>query len=259
MWINDMFSRIQQSAEEGRSCVMLLPNPWPRYRALATLINEHRIDCSHVWWFALDEYANEHGQAAPVDWPNGFLHAMLTFLWSEIDESLRPPRTQVHGPNEVNADHYFDMMQEAGGVDISYTGPGWTGHIGFVEPDAPEFQAPLDEWKLMGTRVCTLSPFTLAQNSLHGCFGFSGDLAAVPPKAITVGPREIIAAKNRWEFAGIAVRGTSTSWQRMIARLCYHGPVCPQLPSSIHQQLRTDCFITEAVAADITPNWDIGY
>ena len=28
----------------------------------------------------------------------------------------------------------------------------------------------------MGPRVCTLSPFTIAQNSLHGCFGASGDL-----------------------------------------------------------------------------------
>jgi len=223
------------------------------------LINEHKIDCSHVWWFALDEYADENGRAAPEDWHNGFLHALLKFLWSEIDESLRPPRSQVHGPNEKNANRYFDMMQEAGGVDISYTGPGWTGHLGFVEPDAPEFDAPLEQWKQLGTRVCTLSPFTLAQNSLHGCFGYSGDIAAVPPRAYTIGPREVIAAKHRWEFAGISVSGTDTSWQRMIARLCYHGPVCPQLPASIHQELRTDCFITETVAADIVPTWDKGY
>ena len=32
--------------------------------------------------------------------------------------------------------------------------------------DIGEFQADLEEWKQMGARVCTLSPFTLAQNSL---------------------------------------------------------------------------------------------
>ena len=120
---------------------------------------------------------------------------------------------------------------------MCYSGPGWTGHVAFVEPDAPEFEAPLEEWKRFGPRVCTLSPFTLAQNSLHGSFGMSGDIAAVPPKAATIGPAEVIGAKNRMEIAGITVHGTATAWQRLIARLCYHGPVTPRLPSSIHQEL----------------------
>ncbi len=45
----------------------------------------------------------------------------------------------------------------------------------------------------------------------------------------------------------------------MIARLCYHGPVTPLLPSSIHQTLRTDLYMTESIAADIEDTWDIGY
>ena len=58
-------------------------------------------------------------------------------------------------------------IADMGGADVCYSGPGWTGHLAFVEPDAPEFDAPLEEWKQMGPRVCTLSPFTLAQNSLQ--------------------------------------------------------------------------------------------
>jgi hypothetical protein len=43
-----------------------------------------------------------------------------------------------------------------------------------ADPDAPEFSAAsLEEWKTLGTRICTLSPFTIPQNSLHGCFGAS--------------------------------------------------------------------------------------
>src|SRR5258706_5842929 len=35
---------------------------------------------------------------------------------------------------------------------------GWTGHLAFIEPDAPEFSAPsLMAWKQMGPRVCTRS------------------------------------------------------------------------------------------------------
>lgn len=35
--------------------------------------------------------------------------------------------------------------------------------------------------------------------------------------------------------------------------------VTPLLPSSIHQQLKTDCFIREAIAQDICPDWEKGY
>ena len=259
LWLADIFSRIKLAADQGRRCVMLLPNPIPAYRHLAWLINRARINCRHVWCFALDEYADHDGNIAPPTWPRGFMHSLLTFLWKEIDEDLRPPLEQVIGPTNENIDHYFDLMQEAGGVEICYTGPGWTGHLAFIEPDAPEFDVSLEEFKTMGARVCTLSPFTIAQNSLHGSMGFSGDLSAVPPKAATVGPKEVIAARHRRETAALTVGGTATSWQRLIARLCYHGPVTPKLPSSIHQELRTDCYISESVAADIVDTWNIGY
>ncbi|MCG8448691.1 MAG: hypothetical protein MI725_03800 [Pirellulales bacterium] len=260
MWITDVYSRIKMASEEGRRCVMMMPNPCSSlYRPLSRLINATRLNCKHVWIFALDEYADEQGRVAPENWTFGFMHSMLTHLFYGIDEDLRPPRQQVFGPNNENIDHYYDLMQEAGGVDISYTGPGWTGHLAFVEPDAPEFDVSLEEFKQMGARICRLSPFTLAQNSMHGSFGKSGDLAAVPPMAATVGPKEVIAAKNRWETAAIGVHGTTTSWQRLIARLCYHGPVTPKLPTSIHQQLRTDCYIGESIAANIEPDWDKEY
>ncbi|GAJ16275.1 unnamed protein product, partial [marine sediment metagenome] len=58
-------------------------------------------------------------------------------------------------------------IEDLGGADACYSGPGWTGHLAFIEPDAPEFEGSLEEWKKMGPRIVTLSPFTIAQNSLH--------------------------------------------------------------------------------------------
>ena len=259
IWLTDIYRRIKEAGEAGQPIVMLLPNPWPGYRHLARWINATRLDCKHCHWFAMDEYADQDGRVAPETWDRGFYYALLRFLWSEIDEDLRPPRGQVHAPSNDNLDHYGQLMQDAGGLDISYTGPGWTGHMAFVEPDAPEFAGSFDEWKQMGTRICTLSPFTLAQNSLHGSVGLSGDLSAIPPKSATIGPKEIIAAKNRFEMSGISIQGTVSSWQRLTARLCYHGPVTPKLPTSLLQTLRTDVYITETIAADIHDTWDKGY
>jgi glucosamine-6-phosphate deaminase len=150
-------------------------------------------------------------------------------------------------------------MEDVGGVDLSHSGPGWTGHLAFIEPDAPEFDAPLEEWKQMGPRIVTLSPFTLAQNSLHGCFGKSGDLSAVPPKAATIGPKQVIDAKSRYDTHALSIHGTSTSWQRLVSRLILHGPVTPKVPESILQTLDTDVFVSETIAQNIETDWDKGY
>ena len=257
--ITDMFHRIKTSSDEGRRLVLILPNPAPIYRQLARLINRFRVDCRNLVLFPMDEYADQDGRVAPIIWPNSFGYAMLHNLIYQIDEDLRPPESQVHYFTTENVGDYGKMIEDAGHADVVYSGPGWTGHVAFVEPDAPEFNAPLEEWMKMGPRLVTLSPFTLAQNSLHGCFGMSGDLAAVPPKAVTIGPAEVVNARHRMELHSIGIHGTATSWQRMVSRLCLHGPVTPLLPASIHQLLKTDVFISETIAQDIQPHPTKGY
>ena len=260
LWIADMFERIRRSSEAGERFVMIAPNPWPSYDKVARLINENRISCHHLHTFNMDEYANEHGDIAPESWAFGFGHAFKKFFYANIDADLRPPENQIHGLSNENIAHYGKMLADLGGADICYSGPGWTGHLAFIEPDAPEFAADsFEEWKKMGPRVCTLSPFTIAQNSLHGCFGASGDLTAVPPKAATIGPAEVVGARHRIDQHGITVGGGFHSWQRLTSRLVLHGPVTPLVPESLLQTLRTDVWVSESIAQDIEVRWDLGY
>ncbi|MCG8311389.1 MAG: hypothetical protein MI975_28635 [Cytophagales bacterium] len=259
LWITDMFARIKHASEAGEKLVMVLPNPCPLYRHVARLINACKIDCRNIYAFAMDEYADEDGNVAPAEWRYGFTYAMLKYFYFEIDEKLRPSKKQMVGFTNKNLKSYGKMIVDHGGADICYSGPGWTGHLAFIEPGAPEFQGSPEEWRRMGPRICTLSPFTIAQNSLHGSFGKSGDLAAVPPKAATIGPAEVINAKHRVDLHAISVHGTSTSWQRFISRLVIHGPVTPLVPESILQTLPTDVYISETIAQNIEPDWDKGY
>ena len=87
----------------------------------------------------------------------------------------------------------------------------------------------------------------------------SGDMGNVPPRAATIGPADVIASKYRMDMNGLTVDGTSVSWQRMITRLIAHGPVTPQVPTSLLQTLPTDFYITETLAQNIEPIWDKGY
>jgi glucosamine-6-phosphate deaminase len=259
LWVADMFHRIHAAAEAGRRCVMILPNPCPLYRHVARLINRFRLPCDHLTCFAMDEYADQDGRVAPPEWPASFTRAMRSNFLDRLDEDLRPPEEQFVGFTTENTGHYSELIAEAGGADICYSGPGWTGHLAFIEPDAPEFDAPLAEWRTFGARLVTLSPYTLAQNSLHGVFGMSGDLAAVPPRAATIGPADVIAARARLDVSSIGVHETATSWQRLVTRLCTHGPVTPKLPTSILQELATEKIISETIAMPIEPRWEKGY
>ena len=259
LFVTDMFHRIKTAADAGLPVVLILPNPCHAYARVAQLINRFQVDCSRLHAFAMDEFADQDGNTAPESWPQGFMHALKKFLYFRIDEKLRPPASQFKAPTTDIIDDYGRMIADFGGADACYSGSGWAGHVAFVEPDAPEFDAPLEEWKKMGPRIVTLSPFTIAQNSLHGSFGMSGDMAKVPPKASTIGPAEVIASKYRMDMNSLTVDGTSVSWQRLITRLVAHGPVTPRVPTSIVQTLPTDFYISETNARNIEPIWDKEY
>lgn len=259
IFVADMFQTIFRAREEGRKAVLIIPNPSTSYRHLAHLINAFRLDVRHVTTFNMDEWADEEGRVADERYPQSFIRSTKKFLFGAIDPALRMPESQIMHPTTENIGHYSRLIEDAGGADVCYSGPGWSGHLAFIDPDVPEFDVDLDEFMTLGARVTTLHPLTVAQNSLHGCFGASGDLACVPPKAATIGPLDVARARRRVEMHGITTAGTHVTWQRMISRLVLHGPVTPKVPSSILQRLGADVFVTENLAAPIEPDFFFQY
>lgn len=258
-FLMDIFFRIKEAMQAGRKLVMILPQPWPFYKRVAYLLNRSRVDCRNLYTFNMDEYADEEGRIAPESWPYGFTHALKKYFYHELDADLRPPESQMIGLTNENLADYGQRISDLGGADICYSGPGWIGHLAFVEPDAPEVPQELDAFTAMGPRIVTLSPFTLAQNSLHGGFGSSGDLAAVPPRAATIGPAQMLEAKHRIGFYSIGVHGTATSWQRLITRLALFGPVTPRVPDSVIQLKPSEAWVSESIAQKIEVDWTKGY
>lgn len=259
IFCKDMFDRIKKSDEENEKVVMLLPNPNPVYEKVAYLINKNKVNCRNLHVFILDEWANHEGSVAPEAYPQSFMNAFKRLFYNNLQKELRPSEDQIIGPTTNNISKYSDMIHDMGGADICYSGPGWTGHLAFIEPDAPEFAGSLENFKKMGARIVTLSPLTIAQNSLHGSFGASGDIANVPPKAATIGPKDVLEAKHRIEFHALSTAGTIVSWQRLISRLVLHGPITPRVPSSILQTVKTDVYVSETIAMEIKPMWEIYY
>jgi glucosamine-6-phosphate deaminase len=246
----DIVGRIQKAAEEGRRFVGIFPvGPMPQYPIAAAIINRLRIPCHHVHSFNMDEYADENGHTAPADWEASFQRAMWNSFFLLIDEELRPPVNQIHFPTEDVIRSYGDMIREAGGADVCYGGIGWCGHIAFWEAHlADEFGGDLEAYKKAKARCVELHPMTIMQNALHS---FSGDWSLVPPKANTIGPAEILGARDR-SFWLDGYLGGGVSWQRFIARLAAHGPVNTYVPGSILQTAPTTYTLLGGVADDVT-------
>lgn len=258
--IHDLFSRIKASDEEDRRLTLILPQPHPQYAKVAYLINKYRVNCRNLFTFNMDEWADEQGNTAPETYENGFMYAMLNNFYYRIDPDLRPPLSQVQGPTKANLADYAGMIEDAGGVDLCDGGIGWSGHVAFIEPGAPEFAAEsLEEWLSLGPRLVTLTPFTLAQTALDADFGMSGDWSNIPPKAVTIGPAQIRAARLRQSWNHFTLADTDVSWQRFTVRLAAHGPVTSQCPASILQLGPTNFFISETVAQNIAPDRSVSF
>jgi glucosamine-6-phosphate deaminase len=244
----DLVGRIRAARDEGRRFVAILPvGPMPQYEIAARLINAERLSLAHVHTFNMDEYADEHGVTAPPSWPGSFQRAMWERFFALVDPELRPPEAQIHFPTGDAIGDYSARLEDLGGADVCYGGIGWSGHIAFWEPQlGAEFDGDLDAYRQAGARLVELHPMTVMQNALHS---FGGDWSWVPPRAATIGPREILGARHRsfWLDGDL---GGGVSWQRFIARLVAHGPVSEFVPGSLLQTARSDYTILGNVADD---------
>lgn len=244
----DIVRRIKESLEFGKRLVVIFPvGPMPQYPIAARIINEMRLSCKHVHSFNMDEYADQDGNTAPMSWEGSFQRAMMENFWGLIDEELRPPMSQIHFPTSNILKDYGKMIEDLGGADVCYGGIGWCGHIAFWEAHLGyEFGDDLESYKKAGPRIVELHPMTIMQNALHS---FSGDWSWVPPKAATIGPAQILGAKDR-SFWLDGYLGGGISWQRFIARLVAYGPVNTLVPGSILQTAPTTYTILGGVAED---------
>ncbi len=245
----DIVTRIREARDAGRQFVGIFPvGPMPQYEFAAKLINALNLGMQHVHTFNMDEYADEEGNTAPIDWPGSFQRAMWESFFGKIRPELRPPAHQIHFPTREALKDYGKQLEDLGGADVCYGGIGWCGHIAFWEAHlGDEFGDDLDAYKAAGPRCVELHPMTIMQNALHS---FGGDWSWVPPKANTIGPAQILGARHRsfWLDGDL---GGGVSWQRFIARLVAHGPVNTYVPGSILQTARTDYTLLGAVADNV--------
>ena len=249
-------SRTTSSAGSGTPAttidrfVAILPvGPMPQYELAAQHDQRGAAlsrACAHVQHGRVRRRGRRHRSGS---WPGSFQRAMLDRFFALIDPEPTPAREpDPFSRPRTCSPTTRSRIEDLGGADVCYGGIGWCGHIAFWESHlGEEFAGDLEAYKQAGARLVELHPMTIMQNALHS---FGGDWSWVPPKANTIGPREILGARHRsfWLDGDL---GGGVSWQRFIARLVAHGPVSEFVPGSILQTAPTDYTILGGVADDV--------
>ena len=159
------------------------------------MLQELKVNMRNVKFYMMDEWADEDGNIAPLSYRAGFGHAFQEFMIKNIQGLGFREENFIYHSNETTP-VFTKMLEEDGEADIIYSGPGWPGHLAFIDPVDDWFKPTMEEYLEQGAKVARLHPLTIAQNSLHGAFGYSGDISKVPPKGAMMGPRDAMKAKN---------------------------------------------------------------
>lgn len=219
---------------------MILPvGPIDQYPILAAMINDKRLNCGDVMVINMDEYLTNDGKWVPTDHPLSFRGYMDRMFYDRVDPGLAPrPENRIfpeaHRPEQVQ-----EVIEARGGVDTCYGGIGINGHIAFNEPPEPDEPADNEEFLSRPSRVLSLTRETRTINSNT----VGGEIAIIPKRAVTVGMKEIFAARKLRFYC-------NRPWQSAVIRRVLHGPVTARCPSSLLRSHRDVCAVlTDYVAA----------
>lgn len=247
-----MAEELQSNNRQGRPTRWILPvGPVAQYPRLVEICNRERISWRNAHLFQMDEFLDWQGRPLPEEHPLSFAGYLRRALWERLDEELRPLAQSVHAPDPFAPDAIGEAIAGAGGVDTCFGGIGYHGHIAFNEP-------PLSRWHTVSveqlrdslTRVVVLGDDSIVVQSIHSAGGSS---ELIPPMAVTLGMRDILASRKIRLFLAAGER------HQAIFRITLLAEPAVSYPSTLVQG-HPDCIVhtDEATAQPIEPTLDWG-
>lgn len=238
-----MRDEIVQARRAGRAATLIIPvGPVDQFPVLAKLLNEEKISCRDTVFINMDEYLTADDQYVPASHPLSFRGYMDRAFYRSLDPALAPaPENRVF-PDPQATSAIQRLIDERGGVDVVFGGIGINGHIAFNEPPEPGETCTIEAFAARPTRNLSLTLETRTINSVT----VGGDIAVIPQRAVTVGMKEIMAARRLRFYC-------NRPWQSGVIRRALHGPLTPACPAS-YFRLHPDAIVTVADYVAEPPN-----
>jgi glucosamine-6-phosphate deaminase len=228
-WVaQDMALEVKQNNAEGKPTRWILPcGPTGQYPYFIKTVNEERISLKNVEVFHMDNFLDWQGRPLSLDNPLNFEGWMRRNFYEPIDPGLVIPEEQRHFPNVNKIDEISEKIKDAGGIDTTYGGIGYRGHIAFNEPPrSPWYSVSPEEFRNSKTRILNLNDDTLialSQRMVGGCSH------AIPPMAITLGMKDLLSARRIRTFS------VTGAWKQTVVRVLLFGPTTIEYPVTFIQ------------------------
>jgi glucosamine-6-phosphate deaminase len=238
-----MFEEIRRGEVSGRGATLIVPvGPVDEYPILAQKLNEAKLACRHTVFINMDEYLTAGGECVAAAHPLSFRGYMDRNFYNLLEPDLALPLEHRVFPDPRDPGAIQRLIDERGGVDACFGGLGINGHIAFNEPPEPGEEIANEEFASLPTRILELTRETRTINSVT----VGGEISIVPKQAITVGMKEILAARRLRFYC-------NRPWQSAVVRRALHGPITAHCPASF---LRThpDASLTLAEYVAEPPN-----
>jgi glucosamine-6-phosphate deaminase len=211
--------------------------PIPVYSQLVARHRDGDLKFNGVTTYNLDEFY----PISPRD-PNSYRTFMHRHLFSQVE--IAPNQTHVFDgtvPESCVAEHaeqFEQWIAADGGLDLQLLGIGRNGHIGFNEPS----QLSVEDALALPSRLVPLHPVTTADAAKD----FGGDADLVPKRALTLGVRMILSARE------ILILAFGSGKSAAVAK-SIGGPITAQMPGSLLQTVaaRVTWIVDEAAAAQL--------
>ena len=221
---------------------LILPvGPVAQYPMLAGITNRERISWKNVFLFQMDEFLDWQGRPIPLSHALSFQACLQSKLIATIDEDLRPPLEHHFCPHPFLIDEISEKIREVGGIDVCYGGIGYHGHVAFNEPPNTRWSR-ISEQELREslTRVVVLGSDSIVVQSIGSA---GGNAAAIPPMAVTLGMKDILASRKIRLYCAGGER------HRAVFRIAVAGEVTTDYPVTLVQGHPDAMVHTDAAAA----------
>jgi glucosamine-6-phosphate deaminase len=250
----ELVAEIEQAAAEGRPLRLVVPcGPSSWYEPFTQLVNARQVSLAHCQVFHMDECLDWEGKELPRAHPYSFRGFMERHFYGPVEPSLAVPERNRHWPEPARlAEITEELVGEP--ADLVYGGWGQDGHIAYNQARRHPFSpVTVEQLRSSTARVQDNNLDTviaLAQRT------FGGAYQLVPPMSVTLGLREILAARR------IRLFSDTGAWKQTALRVALFSAVTPEYPLTLLQD-HPDALLTATVdtathPVSLHPEWDLG-
>ncbi|MGY4711399.1 hypothetical protein ACXDF8_17850 [Mycolicibacterium sp. CBM1] len=224
----ELVTAITDAQFAGRIFRVILPcGPMAWMAPFAAIVNARQVNLHNVEVFHMDECLDWQGRELPLDHPYSFRGTMEREFYGALEEHLRPPLEFRHW---LRPDTYLQMSAALieDPADLAYGGWGQDGHVAYNQARRNPFsELSVDDIRnsvarMQDNNVDTI--IALAQRTLGGAYQF------VPPMSVTLGMREILAARK------VRLFSDTGAWKQTALRVALFGDPTPEYPMTLLQE-----------------------